>query len=349
MSVSIRYALLAMIICVTGLQAQPVINVGDIPTEPGTTIHYSWTSSAVTVNAGPSGPNQVWNFSLMPTDYDYPENWILPSQTPFVPVFPTANRVADYPGGAGIDNYTFFNVTPSSATILGTAFVTPNMSDTIIYDGGNTIYNFPISYGDEWDTAFNFPSFFPDYLTRDSVHYVVDGWGTVIDITGSFPCLRVQSHAIITTYYLGNPISTSSSWSYTWVVAGRGSQVYIASLGNESNPNFTTGQFGRLTDVTAVRSLPTPLVMPTTLELNSGYPNPFNASTMLSFTLPQPGDVSLVVFDAAGRQVSRLIQGYYQPGAYQVSFDGAALSSGVYLARLTSNGFQIGRNLTLLK
>jgi len=67
-------------------------------------------------------------------------------------------------------------------------------------------------------------------------------------------------------------------------------------------------------------------------------PNPFNPSTMVSFNVPEAGMVDLKVFNLMGQEVASLARGSYQAGSHRVTFDGHALPSGLYLARLTVNG-----------
>ena len=85
------------------------------------------------------------------------------------------------------------------------------------------------------------------------------------------------------------------------------------------------------------------------LSLLPNYPNPFNRFTRLAFHLPKAGDVSLVIYDIQGREVARLVDGFYPAGMYQRAFDGAGLSSGVYFARLKADGFSQTRKLLLMK
>ncbi|MEX0598998.1 MAG: T9SS type A sorting domain-containing protein, partial [Rhodothermales bacterium] len=61
------------------------------------------------------------------------------------------------------------------------------------------------------------------------------------------------------------------------------------------------------------------------------YPNPFNPSTVIRYTLPAYLDVSLAIYDAAGRHVTTLVQGEQQAGEYHVAFDAGGLSSGIYV------------------
>lgn len=63
-------------------------------------------------------------------------------------------------------------------------------------------------------------------------------------------------------------------------------------------------------------------------------PNPFNPITNLSFTLNIAGKVTLTIYDIQGREISTIIDGFYQAGTHEAAFDGSVFSSGVYFAVL---------------
>ncbi len=81
--------------------------------------------------------------------------------------------------------------------------------------------------------------------------------------------------------------------------------------------------------------------MPTGFTLLQNFPNPYNPSTNIKFTMPQEGFVTLRVYDITGRLVGKLLDNaYYAVGVFDVNFDANAynLASGVYLYRLDVNG-----------
>ncbi|MCB9472949.1 MAG: T9SS type A sorting domain-containing protein [Candidatus Delongbacteria bacterium] len=84
-------------------------------------------------------------------------------------------------------------------------------------------------------------------------------------------------------------------------------------------------------------------------SLNANYPNPFNPTTTIDFTLAQTAEMTLAVHDLAGRQVALLVNGIQSAGAHSVTFDASGLSSGVYFYTLSADGFQDTRKMVLLK
>ena len=89
--------------------------------------------------------------------------------------------------------------------------------------------------------------------------------------------------------------------------------------------------------------------VPERTELLPNFPNPFNASTMIEYRLPNAQTVSIKVYDLLGREVARLADGYAEAGSHRVTFDGGAFASGIYLARMHAGIFSQTRKLILVK
>jgi hypothetical protein len=84
-------------------------------------------------------------------------------------------------------------------------------------------------------------------------------------------------------------------------------------------------------------------------ELKANYPNPFNPSTMLNFSMQDAGVADLRVYDLRGAEVAVINNSYLPSGDHSFSFDASDLAAGVYVARLTVNGVILTQNMTLLK
>ena len=85
------------------------------------------------------------------------------------------------------------------------------------------------------------------------------------------------------------------------------------------------------------------------VELYEAYPNPFNPSTTLSFSLQEAAHVSLKVYNTFGQEVATVSNQTFDAGFHTVTFEGAALPSGVYIAVLDAAGSVQQQKLVLNK
>ncbi len=88
---------------------------------------------------------------------------------------------------------------------------------------------------------------------------------------------------------------------------------------------------------------------PATYATLSAYPNPFNSATTVRYSLTQPGEVRVTVFDLLGREVAVLHDRVVTAGERELLFDASDLSSGTYFLNLNSNDQTLTRKLTLVK
>ncbi len=89
--------------------------------------------------------------------------------------------------------------------------------------------------------------------------------------------------------------------------------------------------------------------LPRVSTLGNNFPNPFNPTTTIRYSLAQPGRMSLTVYNVRGQKVVTLDEGHRAAGTYEVRFDATHLASGAYFYRLTSDGFTETRKMLLLK
>ncbi len=88
---------------------------------------------------------------------------------------------------------------------------------------------------------------------------------------------------------------------------------------------------------------------PKEFALEQNYPNPFNPTTAISYQLSSNSLTTLKIYDAIGREVATLVNEVKEAGYYSAQFDGSALSSGIYFAKLTSDRKTQMKKLLLLK
>ena len=88
--------------------------------------------------------------------------------------------------------------------------------------------------------------------------------------------------------------------------------------------------------------------------LNDAYPNPFNPTTLLSFSVMKEGHINLSIYDMAGRLVSTLVDGNLEQGNHDMVWDGMdgngnSVSSGMYIYSLQGEDMSITKKMVLMK
>lgn len=137
------------------------------------------------------------------------------------------------------------------------------------------------------------------------------------------------------------PLITSSSLLYN---------KNSISIDYENNYTYvgTSNGIYRSVTVTAIDESKPHLPI-TNYSLAQNYPNPFNSLTIISYQIPKNSFVTLKVYDVLSNEVTTLVNGTKQTGIYEVSFEVANLTSGVYYYRLQAGDFVETKKMLLLK
>jgi len=152
---------------------------------------------------------------------------------------------------------------------------------------------------------------------------------------------------------------TSNVKSETWVKVG-----FVQAHGNSNSPqnySFTDEPKGgkefkyRLKQIDFngafeySNEVNVEIAVPVKTVLNQNFPNPFNPTTKISYTIPQRVNVKLRVYDMLAQQVAELVNGTQEEGRYEVIFDGSNLPSGVYFYKLEAGSYVEVKKLLLIK
>ncbi len=125
-------------------------------------------------------------------------------------------------------------------------------------------------------------------------------------------------------------VALSSDGKTAYVVDGGSGKVFVFKYGNP----------------TAVNENPAVVY---DFTLNQNYPNPFNPSTVINYSLPEAGNVKLIVTNTLGQQVAVLVDNAQSAGNHSARFNAANLASGIYLYSLTTDAGTISKKMMLLK
>jgi photosystem II stability/assembly factor-like uncharacterized protein len=134
---------------------------------------------------------------------------------------------------------------------------------------------------------------------------------------------------------------------------------HIPALALSNNVLYagTRGESVWKRDVSSLVGIISQNLIPKDFHLYQNYPNPFNPATKIKFSIPPyeagKGDVSLIVYDALGREVAVLVNEQLKPGTYEVEWSAAGEASnypsGVYFYKLTAGDFSDTKKLVLVK
>jgi len=89
--------------------------------------------------------------------------------------------------------------------------------------------------------------------------------------------------------------------------------------------------------------------LPTIFSLSQNYPNPYNPTTNITYSVATNTHVSIRIYDILGKAVSTLVNENKEPGNYRVNFNGSGLPSGIYFYRIEAGNFSETRKMILLK
>ncbi len=121
---------------------------------------------------------------------------------------------------------------------------------------------------------------------------------------------------------------------------------YVFSRTDTLMPVLADLYYTKGTVITDVETLGQPKDYSIKLE---AYPNPFNPTTTISYSIPKRGLVQLKVYDILGKEIETLVNEEKPSGKYSVKFNGSNLPSGVYFYTIRINNFVQSRKMILLR
>ena len=130
------------------------------------------------------------------------------------------------------------------------------------------------------------------------------------------------------------------------VVSQHTSSATVYNDGYELEPFDTTGII-HTTGTTGVNSGKTGI--PSTYELSNNYPNPFNPSTTIEYSLPLRSNVTIKIYSILGQEVATLVNNEQIAGYYQTVWNASRVASGMYIIRITAQALDKNTSFTQVK
>jgi len=287
-----------------------VINIRGIGSQ-GPPVHVRTTTLLVNASLLTVGTNRpgIANFTVNGTSYNQTQELIYPNGT-------NVNVTAVSPRTIGSTQYVFTNWSNGGDTTQ-----TINLSSNL---------NLSASYKVQYK------------LLTTSTQGTTFG-GNVFYDSGTSATFAISSRIINnggTVYYFRG-----------WTGSGSGSYTSPDSSGNDSSVTINVVaplvESARWTTTVGITSLGSEV--PAEYSLKQNYPNPFNPSTVINFSIPKSGFVSIKVYDITGREVAVMLNEFKAAGNYSVDQNFTNFNSGVYFYKIQAGEFTDIKKMTLLK
>lgn len=243
------------------------------------------------------------------------------------------------------------------------------------YDGmtANPVTGFAVWYDGRSGTYKNVAAYFPDFAMRLSQNIVnVGGNNDSGTVFVSVPAVKLYSNkakfsATISPapsqgsviFRFKNKTSNNSQDSLTAypdslrltirTSGGVTQGVYTVTV-QGNGPNGTPVHRRTITlNVGPTGIVSTGSGIPSDYMLYQNFPNPFNPTTSVKFSVPKSGMVKLMIYDMSGKMVQELVNQQLNAGSYSILVNAANLSSGTYFCKIEADGFTDTKKLMLVK
>ena len=132
----------------------------------------------------------------------------------------------------------------------------------------------------------------------------------------------------------------AGSPTFTYVIRVAGTYHYVCephAPDMAGNINAVASSISQLTELV------------NSYELAQNFPNPFNPTTNIKFSIPTSSKVVLTIYNSMGKEVESLVNEKLNQGSYQVDWNAVNFSSGIYYYKIQTDGFIQTRKMLLIK
>lgn len=149
-----------------------------------------------------------------------------------------------------------------------------------------------------------------------------------------------------------NQNESSGSWVKIWrqfLPKGEEIEVKILDDGRSTDGTVLRADAIKFDMVKGVTKIEKITKGPQKYHLGQNYPNPFNSRTSIEYSLPEPGNVKLTIYNSVGQKVGELVNNFQKAGNYKIDWQAGDNPSGLYIYRLTSSNFSRTRKMLIIK
>jgi len=188
------------------------------------------------------------------------------------------------------------------------------------------------------------------YILQDSVFYIADPINFIFQYVFHSQSLadsvmQADNYARALSGWNGTGTPPASYYTYLW----QRCRVYTIDQIQRATVVLASFWYTAWVDAGLLTSVQEMNDVVSSFFLHQNFPNPFNSSTTIRYTIPAASEVSLRLYDVQGREVAVLVDQFQSPGMYQIVLDASRWSAGVYLIRLRAGLWTQTRKIVFLK
>jgi hypothetical protein len=173
--------------------------------------------------------------------------------------------------------------------------------------------------------------------------FIIAGETTYDNFNSDTYLIKLDETGNITWESTINDTSSSNFRAYDVEETTDGGYI-VTGYNYEDSFLAKVNEYGQFTEVKKIDTS-----IPVKLHLFQNYPNPFNLSTIIKYTIPESGLVTLKIYDVLGREIKILVNEYKKSGSYGFEFNAVGLSSGVYFYKIHSGMISISKKMVIVK
>ncbi len=185
----------------------------------------------------------------------------------------------------------------------------------------------------------------PTSLSVDLASGFVYVTGSVV--SGNYDYLTIGYRNNGTLYWQKTETGSAGANDFaSFVVASDSTRVFVTGSANFSATGiaFYTLRYSSILAIEPISN-----IVPSSFALMQNYPNPFNPNTTIRFDIAKSSFVKITVYDLTGRQLEVLAAENLKAGEYEVKWDAAKYSSGVYFYSIVTDNFVQTKKMILTK
>jgi hypothetical protein len=272
---------------------------------------------------------------------------IMGQSGPSVPLLAVFSQTED--GSLAPPTYYYYDLAPGSNGI-SVGDINSNSRMDVVQATGFGIINVMVWYQDSNGYLINPPIRFESYYSSTSpqvADFDLDGRADIVVAHGGWNSISVLQQNEFCQ--LNDRVRFDIPYASHYSIQG----LSVGDLNNDGKPDIAIADYNNGLIILYNNSITTTVADHATpyngYKLHQNFPNPFNPTTMIRYSVPVESFVTIKVFDILGKEVITLENREKSPGAYEIDFNGEELTSGMYYYRMQAGDYINTKKFILLR